>query len=488
MKKLISIFVAVCLCTSWVANAETQAPLVVESSYMDNVRAEENTPVQPQIPEKPKAKKSQDKKSPENKTVTMSALDAVRLAGNYVYSGDYERAADILTLMPQTNNLPIEIERWYLLAQIEQKKGNIDEAIRIYRKILDDQPDLAKIRYELAICYMMKHQWYRADYHLRLAMTGKNIPDEVKQRMMYLRYVARQNKRWNAWFNFGAAPDNNVNQASGGEETIINEWGEFTRVLPEPEKAFGYNFVLGGNYEFVLSDHWRWKNDANIYSNIYNKHQFDDLYLTASTGPRYIWERGDVWISGVWARRWYGWDRYNWSLGAKIDAHYDWTRKLTSGLTLRAMDNVYDDYGDYMDGQSYSVSPYITYSFDASKYIILFLGAERNTAKEDAYAYWRYSTGVGLGAEIPWGFSVYFEPSFSWMNYDGARWAVKDYTFTQITERDFMQRYALSLSNNKIDIWGFVPTITFSYTKRDSNISSREYEKWTAEFTMRQRF
>ena len=83
---------------------------------------------------------------------------------------------------------------------------------------------------------------------------------------------------------------------------------------------------------------------------------------------------------------------------------------------------------------------------------------------------------------------MYLEPYFSWTNYDGSRWAVKDHKFTQITERDFTQRYAVSLSNNKFDFWGFVPTITFSYTKRDSNIPAREYEKWTTELTMRQRF
>ena len=175
--------------------------------------------------------------SGKQKTITMSAIDAVKMAGDLVYKGDYEHAQDILVKMPQTNSLPVEIERWYLLAQIEQKKGNIDEAIKIYRKILDDQPDLTKIRYELAICYMMKHQWYRADYHLRLAMAGKDIPDDIKQRMMYLRYVARQNKNWNVWFNVGAAPDTNVNQATGGKECIVNEWGEFCRYLPEPERV-----------------------------------------------------------------------------------------------------------------------------------------------------------------------------------------------------------------------------------------------------------
>ena len=423
-----------------------------------------------------------------NKTITMSALDAVKLAGDMVVAGDYDNAITILTKMPQTNSLPVEIERWYLLAQIEQKRGNIDEAIRIYRKILDDQPDLAKIRYELALCYMMKHQWYRADYHLRLAMTGADIPPEVKQRMMYLRYIARQNKRWNVWFNFGAAPDNNVNQASGGEEYIVNEWGQFSRVLPEPEKAVGYNFLLGGNYEFVLSDNWRWKNEANIYSNVYNKHKFDDLYLSMATGPRYIWERGDVWTAAIVSRRWYGWERYNWSAGGKIETHYDWTRKLSSGLILRVMNNDYDEYGEYMNGQTYSLLPHVSYSFDASKYVVLFGGVERETANDDIYANWRYNVGVGVGAEIPWGFSIYFEPSFSWTNYDGERWAVKDYHFVKTAERDFSQRYAVSLSNNKIDVWGFVPTLTFSYTKRDSNIHAREYEKWTTEFTMRQRF
>ncbi len=420
--------------------------------------------------------------------VTVSAVDAVKMAGDMVYAGNYDSAMQILTKMPQTNNLSVEIERWYLIAQIEQRSGNIDEAIKIYRKILDDQPSLAKIRYELALCYMQKHQWYRADYHLRLAMAGNDIPPEIRQKMMYLRYIARKNKKWNAWFNFGAAPDNNVNQASGGAEYIINEWGEFKRVLPEPEKAVGFNFLLGGNYEFTLANHWRWKNEANIYTNIYNKHKFDDLYLSFASGPRYIWERGDVWMAGIVSRRWYGWERYNWGAGGKIDTHYDWSRKLSTGLTLQVINNDFDEYGDYMNGQTYTVAPHVAYSLDSTKYVILRGGVDRETAKNDIYANWRYNVGIGFGAEIPFGFSVYVEPSFYWTNYDGARWAVKDYTFKEITERDFTQRYMLSVSNNKIDVWGFVPTFTFSYTNRKSNIPMREYDKWTTEFTLRQRF
>lgn len=423
-----------------------------------------------------------------NKTITMSSLEAVKLAGDLVYAGQYGQAQQILTKMPQTNNLPVEIERWYLLAQIEQNQGNVDEAIRIYRKILDDQPGLAKVRYELAICYMMKQQWYRADYHLRLAMAGNDIPDEIKKRMMYLRYIARKNKNWNIWFNFGAAPDNNVNQAVGGQECVVTEYGTFCRSLPEPEKAIGNNFSLGGNYEFKLSDNWRWKNEANIYANIYDKSKYDDLYLGVSSGPRYVWERGDVWLAAIANRRWYGWDRYSWAYGGKIDTNYDWSRKLSSGIGLRVMNHLYDEYGMFMDGIAYTVMPHVSYSFDATKYIVLRGNVERETAKYDAYANWNLGGGIGVGAELPYGFRVYFEPYFSFVNYDGERWVVKDSVYQPVVEHDFLQRYSLSVSNNKLNMSGFVPMITFSYTKKDSNIHAREYEKFTTEFTFQQRF
>ncbi len=422
------------------------------------------------------------------KEITMTTEEAIKLAGNLVEHGDFEHAQQILTKMPKMNNLAFEIERWFLLAQIAQKQGDYDTAIKIYRKILDDQPDLARIRFELALCYMKTGRWYRADYHLRLAMAGKDLPDNVKQMMAYYRYVIRQNKRWNVWFNFGAAPDNNINNGNGGEECVVNGFGRFCRNLKEPESVIGANLTLGGNYEFVLSDHWRWKSDANIYSNTYNNHDYDDLYLSASTGPRYIWSRGDVWLAGIGAKRWYGGEDYNYSYGAKLDTNYDFTRKLSGGLSLRYLENKYDEYGAFLNGNTYSVNPRLVYSFNARLYGVLRAGLTREDTVNPIYSYWQPNIAIGLGVEVPYGFHIYAESSFYMSKYDDPQWVVKDSAFTQITERDFVQRYALSVSNNKFDIWGFVPTFTISYTKRDSNIWQREYNKTTLEFTMQQRF
>ena len=426
-----------------------------------------------------------DKKSTE---ITMTTTQAMQLAGQLVNNGDYEHAYQMLTMMPDTGNGELETERCFLLAQIASRRGDIDGAIRIYQKILDARPDAARVRFELALCYMHQGRWSRADYHLRLAMAGDDLSDDAKRMMNYYRYVVRQNKNWNVYFNFGAAPDNNVNNATGGDECLMTIFGPFCRKLSEPESAVGANFQLGGDYEFKLSDQWRWKSDVGIYTNIYDKHDYDDLYLTASTGPRYLWSRGDVWLAGVAARRWYGWDRYNWSAGAKLNTNYDFTRKLSGGLYLQFLDNKYDDYGDILDGQTYSGTARLTYSFNARLYMTVRGGVARNTAINDAYAYWQPNVAIGIGAELPWGFSVYGEPSVYWTRYDDGLYTAHNGAWTKITAHDFTHRYSLSVSNNKLDVWGFVPTLTVSYTQRDSNLWQREFKKNAIEFTMMQRF
>lgn len=424
----------------------------------------------------------------EAREITMTTTQAIQLAGKMVDSGDFEHATQILTKMPEMHNLPLEIERWFLMGQIAQKQGDMDTAIKIYRGLLDKNPDLARVRFELAVCYMRQKKWRRADYHLRLAMAGADLPDNAKQMMNYYRYIIRQNKNWNLWFNFGAAPDNNVNNAVAGQECIMTMFGLMCRTLDAPESAVGVNLALGGDYEFKLSDNWRIKSEANAYSNFYDKHRYDDLYLSVSTGPRYVWSRGDVWLAAVGARRWYGWDEYNLSGGARLDANYDFSRRLSGGMYLRVMKNKYDEYSDLLDGFTYSLAARAVYSFNASVYMVVRGGANRDVAESSVYSYWQPNFSVGVGAELPFGFHAYLEPGIYWTLYDKARWTVKNNTLTEIAERDFTHRYALSVSNNKLAVLGFVPTITLSYTRRDSNIWQREFDKTAIEFTMQQRF
>jgi hypothetical protein len=119
-------------------------------------------------------------------------------------------------------------------------------------------------------------------------------------------------------------------------------------------------------------------------------------------------------------------------------------------------------------------------------------GIEREDAKSDAHANWRRTYAVGVGAEIPWGFRVYVEPSVTFTDFDGPRFAVvrtpNGFEAAQITAKDFTQRYLLSLSNNKIRLYGFSPVLNFTYMDRSSNIDSRAHHKAGVAFTLQQRF
>ena len=107
------------------------------------------------------------------------------------------KAQDISVEIHLPADVSTKIKKLYLSAKNEQKQGNFEEAIKIYQDILDENPGLVTVRYELALCYIKTERWYRADYNLRLAMAGEDIPEEVKQQMLNLRYVVRKNKYWN---------------------------------------------------------------------------------------------------------------------------------------------------------------------------------------------------------------------------------------------------------------------------------------------------
>ena len=414
--------------------------------------------------------------------------DILKTAGDLIEQGNMERAKQMLSDMPQAQDESVEIERLFLLGKIAQEQNDYDTAIEIFSKILNIQPNLAKARYELAVCYIHDEQWTRADYHLRLAMAGDDLSDEMKQNMDYYRYFIRQNKNWDVRFRIGTTPDSNVNNGNGGQECIVDGVRRFCRDAKDLEYIKGTNFSTGGDYEFKLSDHWRWKTDALLYTDMYDKSGYDDLYLSASTGPRYIWSRGDIWFAGMGAKRWYDRKEYNYAYGYKIDTNYDITRKLYGGITIWMLDNKYEYFSEYLNGQIYATDMRLTYSLDASMFITLKYGVTRESTKSPAYSYWEPNISFGFGTELPYGFYVYVEPAFYWFYYDDNQWAIKDDDYIQIKEQDFMQKYSLSLSNNRLEFLGFTPTLILSYAKKDSNIWHSGHKKYSFDITLRRRF
>ncbi len=424
------------------------------------------------------------------------ALPMVSVAGaqnnlenNIVVSQyDNEETQAALAKIPLPADLSVKEKMVFLSAQMERKKGNFRQAIRLYKKVLDERPDFVRARIELALCYGANDRWYRADYNLRLAMAAENLPEDVQQMLESYRYLVRKNKNWDFWFDYGDVPDTRSSLSNGDGGCGGDEDGRTCETITDSKDTTGLYFAAGADYEFKLSDQWRWKSDAAFGTNVYLKDKKnDDLALSASTGPRYVWDRGDIWFAGVASRAWYGQQKLGWSYGAKIDTNYDLTRKLTSGLILMVTDNKYDEY-DMFNGQTYSAEPHFTYYIDSTKYISLRGDLERQTAKESSYANYEYGFGIGFGMELPYAFIVSFEPFLAWIDYDGEQDIERNGQHMHVKERVSYQKYTFSVANTHIELLGFMPVVNISYTEKESNIPMPGYNKWSYGISIKRKF
>ena len=427
--------------------------------------------------------------SDDNKTtvVTMTHEQTLTFAQELIEKNKLEDAKKVLLLKPFQQK-ELEIERLYLLAQIATKENKIDKAIDIYYFILEHQPNISNIRCRLAELYLIRKDWIRADYHYRLALADKELPIVIQNRIKQALYYIRQNKNYNFWFNFGIAPDNNVNNTTSGEQCVMTMFGPMCNTLDDPEKDIGLNITVGGNYEFKLSDNWRFRNEALIYSLKYQDKKYDDIYLSYVLGLKYVYNKGDVFFGPTFSKRFLGHKAYNYTTGFMVDTGYDLTKQLNARLYLAYTPTHYDDYGDILDGDVKTARLRMFYALDSSKYLIFKTGYEYEKTKDKTYTNDRVNLALGFGADIPFGFHIYAEPSVLFTNYKGKRWTVKDYEFKEVKEWDITQRYSVSLSNRKISLWSLMPVLTYSYTDKKSNIWQREYQKSLIELSIQKRF
>lgn len=395
--------------------------------------------------------------------------------------------AKILLTRYQFPKSEIETERRYLLGVLAVKEGRVEDAVEIYRGLLSENPRLAKIRIELALVYMHQKSWYRADYHLRMAAAEK-LPPGIDEKIDYLRAVIRRNKNWNVWFSAGVAPDNNVNNSQAGTQCIQTPFGILCNTLQDPEEAVGFNIAGGGHYEFRLDDRWRVRISPAVFSTTYNDSAYDDLFYSLAAGPKYVWNRGDIWTAVKGTRRRYGHKAYSSSAGGLVQAGYDVSRRVFVSLNAEYAALSYDRYGSVLNGSVKSGAMRTVFSLNSASYLVLRAAGEREKTKNRMYANRKFTAGIGIGAELPSGFSIYAEPSVQWVDYDCPAWFVRRMGFEQIREKDRIARYVLRISNKKFSVSGITPEIMLAYTDKKSNVWQKEYKKMTFGITFIQNF
>jgi hypothetical protein len=371
-------------------------------------------------------------------------------------------------------------QRDFVDGMTSYEAGDYRRAEAMFRRILDREPKLLRVRLELARTLYMEKKDEQADYHFRLA-AGEQPPALVTRNIIRFREAIRQRRAWRFNVDFGFAPDSNINSATA-KETVDIYGLPFQLDRSARAKSGTGRFVGGdasvrlnrdGNVPIYLGGYGRWLR--------YRDHDFDDSYAGFEAGPEFRLAGGRLRTTATGLMRWYG----QRSLVASFGAHLDFEKlvgdKLTLGGTLLVRHNDYVRRND-VDGWDVEARVSANRPLGPTTLGFAYAGVERNWAADPGQAFSRERIGVGILREIGWG----IRPQ---LGIDIAR-QVNDGRLAPFGKqrRDWLLQGAFRVYKRNWNLGGFAPSLSVTMTRDHSTLTLYDEKRLRAEFRLTRAF
>ena len=158
-------------------------------------------------------------------TASLDVAELFAFADNARDSGDYDAAETAYRALATNPELELRTEaRFRLALMLEQQKRLTDAAV-LLRQILDEKPDAARVRLELARMLALMGDLPGAARELRQAQ-ATGLPPEVARLVNIYTSALRSQKPFGASVEIALAPDSNINRATESTtlDTIIAQF------------------------------------------------------------------------------------------------------------------------------------------------------------------------------------------------------------------------------------------------------------------------
>ena len=240
----------------------------------------------------------------------------------------------------QPAEFDVAIEREFIDGMNSYAARDYRRAEAMFRRILDRDPSLLRVRLELARTLFVEKKDEQADYHFRFA-AAEHPPAQVARNIVRFREAIRSRRAWRFNFDVGVAPDSNINSAT--DKQTLDIYGLPFRLDPTARARSGTGTFAGGDASIRLNRFGK----VPIYLGAYGRwlryrdHHFDDAYAGAEAGPEFQLGGGRLRTTATGLMRWYGKRRLVTSLGGHLDYEKLVGDKWTVGGTLLVRHNDY---------------------------------------------------------------------------------------------------------------------------------------------------
>ncbi|QJB69376.1 surface lipoprotein assembly modifier [Parasphingorhabdus halotolerans] len=409
-----------------------------------------------------------------------------------VQEKNYAAALPMVEALGQVPEL--KLQQQFLAGFIAAETGDLKIAIKKFRSILDDNPGQTRVRLELARAYLLSGKEASADYHFRLAQNDEDLPDEIAQTIRNTRSILRDQRVWRFSFDFGFAPDTNINGATNAEAIDINfgaihplfgdAKGELTLDENARQKSgIGQTAGFSGGVRLKATDKIAFLFDADSKIINYQGKAADDIVTQIAAGPELrVAQYASVSIQAVGLQRWYGGKLTTREYGAKIGMQSALNEGQRIGVELdarRTESKLSDSFSGWQLGANATYEQLIGKSLIASASLF----ARRDLLESKGYSSLNYGINLGIGGELPFGLNAGVSGSISRAQFDEA------IALYSLDKRNDWRSYGRAyIGSRQIKFLGFSPSVDYNYSRVDSNYELYEMSRHRVNFRLAKYF
>ena len=365
-----------------------------------------------------------------------------------------------------------------------------DEAIAALRAILVDRPELVRVRLELARAFFVKGQDGLARRHFELVLASP-LPLPVVANIRRFLDVMRERKRLTGYFGAAIAPDSNLNVAS--EEDIIyldTVFGRlpFRREGDEVQKRSGLGLSIwgGGEYQQPFGERLRLRAGADLAQRDYGGRDFDQTFLAAHVGPRWLASRRtDISLLATANRQWLGGRPQIDEQGARLEINHQLTPRFWLRGTVSSRERTCHGC-EWRDGPLVDFSLGAVWTAAPVLQVHFTVGYGRDHAR---LVHWRtLARWVRVGSQLalPLGFTLGTNAQMRRTYYAGDGRAHFTLSGNRRLDRTFS--FSITILNRAIAFYGFSPQIALVHETRATNAQAQNYDRDRAELRLVRQF
>ncbi|MCT2398664.1 surface lipoprotein assembly modifier [Novosphingobium mangrovi (ex Huang et al. 2023)] len=368
----------------------------------------------------------------------------------------------------------------FLIGLIDITDEDYPSAISHFRRILASDPGAVRVRLELGRAFFLNDDYNNARRQFLFARAG-DVPATVRENIDRYLVAIRSLRTTKFTFSISLASDTNLNAGPSADTITIYGLPFQLSKSARANSGTGLAIDAGAEYAPRIAKRLKWRMGAQLHRAQYRYTEFDDMTMSAYTGPHLTLRKWDFNLLATAARRWYGNHVYTDIFGGRVSATYFVTSRLGIGAALAVNHLNYLRYTP-QSGTGGNVSMNMFYTPSTSSILRARATLGRQDAKDKAFANHLQQFNVSVTKELGSGFTVTASPTYSRIAYD-ARLAAFD---RRRIDHQFMG--SLTVLNRKIDVLGITPRIVYSYTDNASSIPLYRYTKHRVEVGLTTQF